>query len=67
LARASLKPAKPAGYEDAAVLYRTCRRSRETVPKLIDCFIAAIAIRTDLPVLHVETDFEVPLAIPRCG
>jgi predicted nucleic acid-binding protein len=26
---------------------------------LIDCLIASIAIRTDLPVLHLDTDFDV--------
>ena len=59
LARASLVPTNPIDYEDAAALYRACRRSGETVRKLIDCLIAAIAIRTDLPVLHADADFDV--------
>ena len=52
-------PTNPIDYEDAAALYRACRRSGETVRKLIDCLIAAIAIRTDLPVLHADADFDV--------
>jgi predicted nucleic acid-binding protein len=27
--------------------------------KLIDCLIAAVAIRADAPVLHADTDFDV--------
>src|SRR6478752_5877889 len=48
LARASMVPTYPADYENAASLYRTCRRSGGTVPKLIHCLIAAVAIRADL-------------------
>jgi predicted nucleic acid-binding protein len=59
LARASLVPTNPMDYEDAAALYRACRRSGETVRKLIDCLIVAVAIRTDLPVLHADADFVV--------
>jgi len=59
LARASLIPTEPTDYEDAAALYRTCRRGGETVRKLIDCLIAALAIRVDIPVLHADTDFDV--------
>ncbi|MBI2894733.1 MAG: PIN domain nuclease [Deltaproteobacteria bacterium] len=59
LARASLLPTGPADYEAAAALYRTCRRNGETVRKLIDCLIAAVAIREDVPVLHADADFDV--------
>ncbi len=59
LARASLIPTEPTDFEDAAALYRTCRRGGETVRKLIDCLIAALAIRVDIPVLHADTDFDV--------
>ena len=59
LARASLVPTHSIDYEDAAALYRTCRRSGDTVRKLIDCLIAAVAIRADLAVLHADTDFDV--------
>jgi hypothetical protein len=58
LARASLLPTRAADYEQAAVLYRTCRRGGETVRKLIDCLIAATAIRSGVPLLHADTDFD---------
>jgi predicted nucleic acid-binding protein len=58
LARASLLPTGPVDYEDAAALFRACRRGGDTVRKLIDCLIAATAIRADVPVLHADTDFE---------
>jgi predicted nucleic acid-binding protein len=57
LARATLLPTEPIDYETAAALYRTCRRHGRTVRKLIDCLIAAIAIRADVPVLHMDSDF----------
>lgn len=59
LARATVLPTGPADYESAASLYRTCRRSGETVRKLIDCLIAAVAVREDVSVLHADVDFEV--------
>jgi predicted nucleic acid-binding protein len=59
LARASLVPTEPTDYEEAAVLYRACRHGGETVRKLIDCLIAALAIRADVPILHADTDFDV--------
>jgi predicted nucleic acid-binding protein len=70
LARASLLPTDPVDYEDAAALYRTCRRGGDTVRKLIDCLIVATAIRANVPVLHADSDFEVlsrhtPLRIDR--
>jgi predicted nucleic acid-binding protein len=59
LARGSLIPTEPADYEEAAALYRACRRGGETVRKPIDCLIAATAMRTSTPVLHSDRDFEV--------
>ena len=57
IARAVVLPTTPAHYDDAAALYRGCRRSGETVGKLLDCLIAAHAIREDIPVLHADQDF----------
>ena len=59
LARATVLPTEPMHYDDAAALYRHCRREGETVRKLVDCLIGAIAIRADTPVLHNDTDFDV--------
>lgn len=70
MARASMLSTHPTDYEDAAALYRLCRRHGETVRKLIDCLIAAHAIRERHPVLHADPDFDVlgrhtPLRIDR--
>ena len=49
--RASVLPTEPAHYDEAARLYRRCRREGETVRRLIDCLIAAVAIGAGVPVL----------------
>lgn len=59
LARASVIPTQPTDYEEAAALYRICRRNGETVRKLIDCLIASVTIRAGLSILHADADFEV--------
>ena len=59
LARASVLPTEPAHYDEAARLYRRCRREGETVRRLIDCLIAAVAIGAGVPVLHRDDDFDV--------
>lgn len=59
LARASIVTTRRSDYEEAAVLFRTCRRGGETVRRLIDCLIAALAIRAGVPVLHADADFDV--------
>lgn len=59
LARAVLIPTQATDYEDAATLYRRCRGQGETVRKLLDCLIAAVAIRADVPILHIDADFDV--------
>ncbi len=42
---------------DAAAMYRACRRQGVTVRSAVDCLIAAVAIRRDIPVLHIDRDF----------
>ncbi len=59
LARGARLSTQPADFEQAAVLYRQCRKNGETVRKLVDCLIAAISIRNTIPVLHQDQDFEV--------
>lgn len=59
LARASVIEMLSGDYEDAAALYRMCRRRGATVRKLIDCLIGGVAIRADVPVLQADSDFEV--------
>lgn len=46
-----------ADYEQAAELYRRCRKAGETPRKLTDCLIAAVAIRNDAEVLCDDSDF----------
>lgn len=59
LARAAVIPIRPADYDEAAALYRLCRQEGETVRKMVDCLIGAIAIRAGVPVLHRDADFSV--------
>ena len=58
LARCVNLPLEPEDYEVAASLYRTCRQGGETVRKLVDCLIAASAIRHDVALLHLDADFD---------
>jgi predicted nucleic acid-binding protein len=48
----------PGDYEQAAELYRLCRRAGETPRKLSDCLIAAVAIRNRCGLLAADVDFE---------
>jgi len=49
----------PADYETAAELYRSMRGRGETIGSLLDCLIAAVAIRTGTSLLHADRDFDV--------
>ena len=60
LARAAVIPTLTADYDDAAALYRRCRRQGGDRPQaLIDCLIASAALRAGAPVLHNDADFDV--------
>ena len=59
LARGTLLSTIPADYEIAAQMYRQCRQRGETVRKLIDCLIAAHAVRIGVPILHADGDYSV--------
>jgi hypothetical protein len=59
LARATVLPTGPGDYDHAASIYRLCRRRGKTVRKLLDCLIAAVAIRDDVAILHRDADFDV--------
>jgi predicted nucleic acid-binding protein len=48
----------PRDYEDAAEVSRACRGGGDTVRGLPDCLIASVAIRTRIPVLHADSDFD---------
>ena len=47
-----------ARYEAAAAIYRACRRAGYVVATQLDCVIAAVAMRTELPLLHADSDFD---------
>jgi predicted nucleic acid-binding protein/Arc/MetJ family transcription regulator len=59
LARGTLITTEPTDYEEAASLYRVCRRNGETVRTMIDCLIASVLIRSGSPLLHADRDFDV--------
>jgi hypothetical protein len=45
-------------FIEAAELYRAARRQGLTIRSSVDCLIAACAMRHDLPVLHMDRDYE---------
>ena len=57
MARTTMLPTTPADYDAAASMYRSCRARGETVRKLIDCLIGAVAVRAGAEVLHADVDF----------
>jgi predicted nucleic acid-binding protein len=71
LARCRFLPLEePSDHEEAAALYRTCRREGTPVRRLPDCLIAVLAMRTGSTLLHQDDDFEViarhvPLRVER--
>ncbi len=58
LARATSIKTEPVDYDNAAAIYRTCRKLGVTIRAQVDCLIAAIAIRTNTKLLHQDTDFD---------
>jgi hypothetical protein len=64
LERAEVIPTSPTDYDRAASIYRSCRRQGETPRSLVDCLIAAVAIKARTPVLHADRDFTM---IARCS
>lgn len=59
LQRFVIEPLAPVrDAEDAAAIHRRCRRGGQTVRSLVDCLVAAMALRLDLAVAHRDHDFE---------
>ena len=52
-------------WDQAAALYRTCRRSGVTIRSVVDCLIARLAIRDDALLLAHDRDFA--MMVPHCG
>lgn len=66
LQRFAIEPLAPLrDAEDAAAIHRRCRRGGKTVRSLIDCLVAAMALRMDLVVAHRDRDFDV--IATQCG
>ena len=58
LARATTIKIEPVDYDNAAAIYRACRKLGVTIRAQIDCLIAAIAIRTNTKIIHHDSDFD---------
>lgn len=59
----ALPSSSPADHEHAAALYRLVRRNGQTVRSVLDCLIAAMALRVDAPVLARDRDFTALAAV----
>jgi predicted nucleic acid-binding protein len=57
MARCTTLQTESVDFEMAAAIFRQCRRAGKTPRKMMDCLIAAIAIRNDAPLLHQDLDF----------
>lgn len=53
------RPVLGQDFEEAARIHRACRGAGETVRSLMDCLVAAVALREGLAVLAWDRDFEV--------
>ena len=58
LARATVIKTESIDYDNAAAIYRACRRLGLTIRTHVDCLIAAIAIRTNTKIIHHDSDFD---------
>jgi len=45
-------------FEEAALLFRSCREAGETIGSLTDCLIAVPVIRAGATLLHRDADFD---------
>ncbi len=46
-------------YREAASIHRAARRTGKTVRSMVDCLIAAVALRNDATLVHKDIDYEV--------
>ncbi|HWJ97130.1 MAG TPA: PIN domain nuclease [Acidimicrobiales bacterium] len=58
LGTVDLLPVTAEDWATAALLYRMCRVNGATIRSMVDCLIASVAIRNDVPVLAEDRDFE---------
>jgi predicted nucleic acid-binding protein len=52
-------PSSTSDFLDASNIIRHSRMHGETIRRSADCLIAAVAVRADIPILHVDRDYEV--------
>lgn len=45
-------------FTRAAALYRRARARGVTIRRTLDCLIASVCVREDLPLLHADADFD---------
>ncbi len=57
LGSVELLPIESEDWASAALLYRMCRVNGSTIRSMVDCLIAAVAVRRDVPVLAKDRDF----------
>ena len=55
----SLRVEEAVDFRAAADIYRAARRSGQTIRSIVDCLIAAMAIRHSAELMHRDADFEV--------
>lgn len=44
-------------FRRAAALYRAARRGGATIRRTLDCLIASVCVREEVPILHADADF----------
>ena len=57
MARCTTLRTESVDFEMAAALFRQCRRNGKTPRKMMDCLIAAVAIRNSAVLVHQDQDF----------
>lgn len=45
-------------FRRAARLYRQARKAGMTITRTLDCLIASVCVREDVPLLHADADFD---------
>lgn len=45
-------------HRRAAAMYRTCRRRGVAIRRTLDCLIASVCVREEVPLLHADADFD---------
>ena len=57
-ARRDLRVDADVDFRQAAEIFQAVRRQGRTVRSMVDCLIASVALRHDVPVLHRDADFD---------